>query len=146
MSTDLSAANWFDLFRTFIGDEEDEKYNESSLKKSLCLWAIEKGYTVADPAKPTINENVLPLTADGLLLVAYSARSLLKPRKFLASFGAGSPRRSFTFDNVKGALERAQSFICVHDANFKMPSDYSNEIYVLYNLAQIGQDTVEEVL
>ena len=146
MSTDLSVANWIDLFRAFIGDEEDESYNVTSLKAHLRLGAIEKGYAILDPTKPSINETIAPFTIDGMILTAYCARSLLKPRKSMKSFSAGSPRRSFTFENVQGALQRAQAFICVHDSSFKMPSDYQNEIYTIFNAAQIGQDTVEEVV
>ena len=146
MSTDLSVANWTDLFRAFIGDEEEENYNLTSLKAHLRLGAIEKGYTILDPTKPSINETVLPFTIDGMVLTAYCARSLLKSRKAMSRFSAGSPRRSFTFENVQGALQRAQAFICVHDSSYKMPSDYQNEIYTIFNVSRIAQDTVEEVV
>ena len=150
MSTDLSLANWTDLFRAFIGDDEPSvtgqyKYNVTSLKAHLRLGSIEKGYTILDATKPSISETVSPFTLDGIILVAFSARSLLKPRKQLKTFGAGSPRRSFTFDNVNGALQRAQGFICTHDPNYKMPSDHQNEIYTIFNVAQIAEDTVDEV-
>lgn len=146
MSTDLSSDDWLNLFRAFIGDEEDAKYNATSLKAHFRLGAIEKGYTIADAAKPSITETISPFTLTGVMLIAYSARSLLKPRKHLVSFGAGSPRRSFTFENVLGALQRAQAFICAHDSDFVMPFEYQTEIYTLFNAARIAQDTVEEVL
>lgn len=146
MSTDLSHADWTALFRAFMGDEEDEKYNTTSLKAHLRLGSIERGYTISDATKPSINETVSPFTLAGIILVAYCARSLLKPRKQLKTFGAGSPRRTFTFDNVNGALQRAQGFICTHDPNYKMPSGYQTEIYTIFNVAQIAQDTVEEVI
>lgn len=147
MSTDLSEPNWLALFRAFIGDEEDELYNETSLKAHFRVGAIEKGYTILDASKPSINETIItPFSLTGLILIAYSARSLLKPRKAISSFGVGSPRRSFTYENVQGALQRAQAFIVAHDPNYKMPSDYQNEIYTIFNVARIGQNTVEEVI
>lgn len=145
MATNLSHANWTDLFNAFMGQEEDEKYNMTSLIAHLRLGAIERGYTILDPTVPSISETVLPFTIDGVILIAFCVRSLLKPRKQLKTFGAGSPRRSFTFANVNGALQRAQSFICTHDPDYKMPSDYQNEIYTIFNVAQIAQDTVDEV-
>ena len=151
MSTDLSTSAWIDLFRAFIGDDEPSvtgqyKYNVTSLRVHLRIGAILNGYTISDPTKPSIAETIMPDTIKpGLILIAYSARSLLKPRKQLKTFGAGSPRRTFTFDNVNGALQRAQGFICTHDPNYKMPSDHQTEIYTIFNVAQIAEDTVDEV-
>ena len=146
MSTNLGHTNWIGLFRAFIGDGEDEAFNTTSLKSHLWIGALEAGYTVTSTSTPSLSETVSYNTLAGITLVAYAARSLLSPRKSLISFSTGSPRRSFRFDNINGALQRAQSFICEHDADFSMPSDYANDIQIILDIENIAIDTETDEL
>lgn len=146
MSTNLGSANWLGLFRAFIGDEEDAAFNTTSLRWHYAIGSLEAGYTVTDMATPILSETLTLASLDAVTLVAYAARSLLSPKKQLTSFSTGSPRRSFRFDNVHGALQRAQSFICEHDTDFAMPSDYANDIQIILDIENIAIDTETEEL
>lgn len=144
MATDLTS--FIDLYRAFIGDDEDLAYNTTSLTKSLAMGAIEAGYTLTSSSPPTISNTVDPYSITGLTIIAWAARAMLMPRAQVKSFSAGSPRRSFNFENIDGAVKRAISFIRDNDPNVVLPSDDISDIYAILQTGVMLQDTVDDAL